>query len=233
MSSFNFDNINELIQNTNNIISCGPDCMQQKKESELKQKYLDAINNKDTADYQISVAAKNYYTFSQGDSGYNTYLDKESESKADNIINDYKTNFSNNFDSISNKIDVYNSIFLNVNNVEDLFKKYEKDNKKLENNLKNKSSDIITNDRKTFYEEEGIKKLDFYYYFFAGVYIIILIIFFLAIIFVNSNTPLFKRVLIFLLLVIYPFFIMLLYNILKKMYNRVKDFVPSNAYRNI
>jgi hypothetical protein len=93
MSSFNLNNFNDLIKNANSILSCGPECVKQKTASELEQKYLAAQTNQKTAEYQVSDAAKNYVTFTQGESGYNEYLDKELGSKASSIANNYNANY--------------------------------------------------------------------------------------------------------------------------------------------
>lgn len=233
MSTFNLNNFNDLIKNANSILTCGPDCVKQKTALDLEQKYLAAQTNEKTAQYQVSDAAKNYVTFTQGESGYSEYLDNELGNQATSIANNYKTNFNNNINIIKDKINTFNSLFLNVTNVSDLYKKYKRENDLLEKKLKNKSSDIITNDRKTYYEEEGITKLKKYYYFFLLVYIVVLVIFLLACIFVNTTVSIFVRFFVLLILIFYPFILMLLFNTLKKMTHRIKDFIPSYAYRNI
>jgi len=233
MSSFNLDNFNDLIKNANSIISCGPDCVKEKTAAELKQEYETAQYNKNNSQYNVSTAAKNYITFTQGQSGYNDYLDQELSKKADTISNNYNTNFTNNINIIKNNINTFKSLFLNANNVSDLYEKYKHENDILENSLKNKSADIITNDRKTYYEEEGISKLDNYYKFFLWIYFFVVFIFLLSIIFVDTDVKLYTRILIFIVLVIYPFIIMFVFNFIKNVVNRIKDYIPSNAYRNI
>jgi uncharacterized membrane protein len=233
MSTFNLNNFNDLIKNANSVLSCGPDCVEQKTASDLKQKYLTAQTNEKTAQYQVSDAAKNYLTFTQGESGYNEYLDNDLGNKATSITNNYNTNFNNTINIIKDKINTFNSLFLNVKNVSDLYKKYKDENDFLENKLQNKSADIITNDRKTYYEEEGISKLKNYYYFFILIYIIILVIFTLACIFVNTTVSVFIRFIVLLILICYPFILFYVFESLKKMTHRIKDFIPSYAYRNI
>lgn len=233
MPTFNLDNFNDLINNANNIISCGPDCMNQKTTTDLREKYLTAQNNEKTAQYQVFDATKNYVTFTQGESGYNDYLDNELGTKAEAISRDYNTKFSNSINLIKGKINTFNGLFLNVSNVSDLYKKYKSENDFLENKLKNQSADIITNDRKTYYEEEGIGKLHNYYYFLLLIYIFILVVFLLSSIFVTTSVSIFIRILVFCFLLIYPFLLMIIFNFIKNMINRIKDYLPSHAYRNI
>jgi hypothetical protein len=233
MSLFNVDNLNDLISNTNNIISCGPDCVKENTAAELKQKYEQAQYNQVNAEYNVSNSAKNYITYTEGESGYNEYLDEELGKKANKTANDYNKNFNNNAIIIENNINTFKSLFLNESNIRDLYVKYKNENDTLEQKLKNTSADIITNDRKSYYEEEGVSKLNNYYYFFIVIYILVLIVFLLATIFVNTTVSLFNRIIILILLIIYPFIIMFLFDFIKKIGSRIKNYIPSYAYRNI
>jgi Fe2+ transport system protein B len=56
----------------------------------------------------------------------------------------------------------------------DLYKKYKTENAELTDELKNKTNDVLTNDRKTYYEDQQNDTLNgYYYYFFMVVYLII------------------------------------------------------------
>jgi hypothetical protein len=233
MSLFDLNKFNDLINNVNKSISCGPSCVQQKTADQLKQKYIDAQTNKDTAEYQVFNAAKNYITYTQGEPGYTDYLEKQLTSKGDTIASTFNQNFINNSDIIKNNINTFKSLFINVSNVRDLYNKYKNENDKLEDDLINQSHDILTNDRKTYYEDQGINNLNTYYYFLIVIYFIIVTIFLLAIIFVNTTIKLSYRILILFVLIIYPFIIMFVFNLINDTINKIKDYIPSNAYRRI
>ena len=233
MSLFDFNKFNDLINNVNNSINCGPSCVEKNTVEQLKQKYLDAQTNQETADYQVFNAAKNYITYTEGEPGYNTYLEKTLTSKGNSIADTFNQNFINNSSIIKNNINTFKSLFINVNNVKDLYNKYKNDNDNLEDELKNKSHDILTNDRKSFYQDQGINNLNTYYTFLLVVYIVIVVVFLLAIIFVKTEVKLFYRILILISLIIYPFIIMFAFNTIKDTINTVKDYIPSNAYRRI
>ena len=73
---------------------------------------------------------------------------------------------------------LYAGLSTNLNNVLDLSTKYELENKMLFKKLKEETNDIMTNQRKTFYQEEGINRLRFYYfYFLLTIYVIFVIAF--------------------------------------------------------
>jgi len=204
-SNFNINNFNDLINQANKIISCGPSCSQENKAQLLKQKYLDAQDNVINAPHQLSDATKNYIIYTQGDAGYDEYLDEELEKKADVIISMYKDNFTNDVNNIQANLKTYKGLEINYNNIIDLYKKYKYENGVLENKYKDKKSDILTNDRKTYYKDQSIDKLNGYYYFLLFIYVIIVIIYFLSIILVNSKVKFSVRLLFLLLMVLYPF----------------------------
>jgi ABC-type transport system involved in cytochrome bd biosynthesis fused ATPase/permease subunit len=57
-----------------------------------------------------------------------------------------------------------------------LFKKDKKENIELYQELKDESNDILTNERKTYYEDQNIDSLKTYYYYFLLVIYIICVI---------------------------------------------------------
>lgn len=233
MSSFNLNNFNDLINQANQLITCGPSCQQSQTSSQLKQNYLNAETNMISAPQQLFNAQKEYITYTKGVSGYNEFMDKELQTKADAIANTYQKKIDDEINVIKQKIQTYDGLSTNFNNLVDLYKKYKKENHMLETKLKDKSSDILTNDRKTYYEDQGISTLNTYNYFLIGVYAFIIIVFLLSIFLVKTSVKLSGRIFILILMVIYPFICYGFFHLLYKMYNRVKEYLPSNAYRNL
>jgi hypothetical protein len=204
-SNFNMNNFNDLINQANKLISCGPSCQKEKQSELLKQKYLEAQYNVTHAPEELSEATKNYIIYTQGDSEYNDYLDKDLEKKADAIISMYKTNLTSDINNIQTNLTTYKGLQINYDNIIDLYKKYKNENDSLEKKLKGKTSDIITNDRKTFYKDQTIDQLNGYYYFLFFVYVLVVIVYFLSIFLVNSNVNLSIRILVLILMIMYPF----------------------------
>jgi hypothetical protein len=233
MSNFNLNNLNDLINQANQIISCGPSCTQNQTTNQLKQNYLDAESNMVSAPQKFIAAQKEYITYTKGESGYNEFIDKELETKAEAIANTYQSKFDSEIENIEDKIKTYNGLLINHNNLVDLYKKYKKDNNKYEQMLKNKSSDILTNDRKTYYEDQGILTLKTYYFILISIYTLIVIVFLLSIFLVKSSVKLSIRFLILILLILYPFICYGFFHLLYKSYNNIKEYFPSNAYKNL
>ena len=233
MSSFNLNNFNDLMSQANQLITCGPSCQQDQSLSQLQQNYLNAEANMVSAPQQFKSAQKAYYTYTKGQAGYNEYIDKELKAKADAIANQYQEKIDYDISSVKEKINTYQGLLVNFNNIIDLYKKYKTENNKLENNLKTKSSDILTNDRKTYYEDQGITSLNTYYSFLIGIYIFVVVVFLLSIFLVKTNVSFKVRFFVLFLMIIYPFVCYGLFHLLYKFYNNIKGIFPSNAYRTL
>jgi hypothetical protein len=200
---------------------------------QLQQNYLDAETNMISAPQQLLTAQKKYISHTEGESGYNEFLDKELEEKADTVANSYQIKFNSDVEIIKQKNKIYDGLVINYNNLIDLYKKYKIENDKMIYVLKNKSSDILTNDRKTYYEDQGITTLKTYYFLFLCFYIFIVVVFLLSILLVKSNVKLSTRIFILFLMVIYPFICYGFFHLLYKLFNQIRSYFPSNAYRNL
>ena len=233
MANFDLDKFNQLINQANQSISCDETCMQNKKKEELGQKYSEAQTNVVSAPEKLYSAKKEYIVFTEGEGAYNEYINNELQQKANEIANKFTTKFDNDVNLLDTYIANYNGLLINFNNVVDLYKKYKMENSDLEKKLKSLSSDIITNDRKTFYEDEGLENLKKTYYIFAFIYFFIVFIFFLSIFLVGTNISLYSRIGILVLLIVYPFVSIWLYNAVKKLFTYAGKYVPKNVYTSL
>ena len=233
MPNFNLNNFNDLINQANQLISCGPSCSKNQTTTKLEQNYLDAQTNMVSAPQQLITAQKKYITYTKGESGYNEFQDKQLEEKADTVANSYQIKFNSDVEIIKQKNKIYDGLVINYNNLIDLYKKYKIENDKMIYVLKNKSSDILTNDRKTYYEDQGITSLKTYYFMFLCFYVFIVVVFLLSILLVKSNFKLSTRFLILFLMVIYPFICYGFFHSLYKLFNNIRSYFPSNAYRTL
>ena len=169
--------LNNLILQASQTISCDSTCQKEKTKEDLKKKYLDAQMNEASASNQVQTAQKNYVTFTEGTSGYNTALETDLTLKATTIADLFQTNFNTEVDNIISNIDTLNGLLINYNNVVDLYNSYKIENKHLHTKFKNNTSDVLTNERKTYYQEQGLQNLNFYYYILLVIYIVIVITF--------------------------------------------------------
>lgn len=76
------------------------------------------------------------------------------------------------------QIDTYNSLVLHYENSKEILNKYKDENDSMEQQLKNQTNNILTNERKTFYEDQQNDQLNTYYYYILWtVYAVIVFLF--------------------------------------------------------
>lgn len=225
---------NSLLEQSQKAMLCGPDCQKEETSQTLQQKYLDAQVNLQTAPTQLQEAAKKYYTYTKGQAGYDDYLNSELQTKADAIIETLKKSFSDSFSYAKTLSNTYSTQIINSQYANQVYKKYLEENALLDTTLKDNSYDIFTNDRKTYYEDQGIEDLKWWYSFFFRFYFIIIIAYVILFFFISSsNFSIISRILILLGLIIYPFIAPRIFVFFVSLYYRFVSILPKNAYLNI
>jgi len=227
-SSFNLNKFNSMIDEAAKAVSCNPECQRQKKIDELKQKYLDAKTNLASGPNNVYVSRKNYVVFDQGEPAYNDLITNELTKEAEKITSFYKKNFDDESQNILFSIKTYSGLIVNKQNVYDLYLKYKEENIELFDKLKHETNDVLTNDRKTYYQDQGISNLGFVYYYILVIIYAIFVLGFVIFNFIFPTQTSFKiRIALFVLMILLPFisswfldkiilFIYDIYNILPK-----------------
>jgi hypothetical protein len=142
--------------------------------------------------------------------------------------------FDNTATQVNTKIDTYNGLFINLENVYDLYSKYEKRNKQLLLDLKDETNDVLTNERKTYYEDQGIDSLKFYYYYFLlTIYIVCVIMFGFFSLRYPSQFSIMARIGIFILLSILPFISSFILGNFIYLLHEAYNLLPKNVYKTI
>lgn len=159
--------------------------------------------------------------------------DDKLKEKVENIVSILKNNFNKSLSETTDLLYSYNSLYLNLNNVLELLIKYLKETYNLEKDIKNTSSDILTNDRKTYYEEQSIDRLKTFYNWMKYLYILIKIIHLICIFVIPTNLSIQKHILIFILLSLYPFIIDPIFNLLNWIYQKIVSIIPKNVYKTL
>ena len=205
VSNEDISKINSWVLQLQEQIACDGPCLQKREAERLKQKMINAETNIMSAPSQYQVAQKNYVTFTQGDAAYNELFQKQLNEEADKIIEEYKESYDEMSKKIKTQIETYEGIFLNFENVMDLYVKYKKENAELFKQLKNTTSDVLTNERKTFYQDQQVDTLKFYYYYiFLIIYCICVFCFAIFSLIYPSKTDWKIRLAIFIALILLP-----------------------------
>ena len=224
---------NEFLDNANNALSCDSKCQEQKNKNELKKKYLEAKTNLLSAPNQVETTYKNYLTYTQGDTAYNEYRENELQKKAETVVITFKTNFSDEIKKSKESYDTYSGLLLNFTNIVELYKKLVKENVELTLAVKNKTSDVLTNDRKTYYEDQNIDNLNFYHTIILIIYIIFLIGFAVSIFLFPSSSSRASLLGILVFFIIYPFICVRIFKFVYHIKDIIMGIFPKDVYSDI
>jgi hypothetical protein len=225
--------INQMLAQSADALMCGPDCQKNRQSEKLHQVYLDAQTNVVSAPAQLKQAEKNYYTFADGDAGYNSVLDKQLNQKADDMGSTMQQEFINNVGNVTSLNDTYDSLATNYDHVLELYNDYISENESLNNKIQARGIDIVTTDRKTYYETQNYDILLSWYNIFRWIYFMLVIIYIIAMFLVPSSFSLFYQVMKLIPIIIYP--LALSYTI-PKLYSIIEwlwMLYPKNIYKTL
>lgn len=224
--------VNALIAQSNNALMCGPSCQREKQLSDLEEKYVGAKNNVRSAPTQLETAKKNYYLALEGQSGYNKMVLDTATKDAKKEINVLQTKFNETYKNVESLIVTHDSLTTNLNYMNALSQEYAVENIKMAKVLKKIRGDIITNDRKTYYEQQNVDHLEWWYNWFKILYIIFLIFLIIAVLLKVQGWI--KKIFIILIFVLYPVFITpLVKYILKLIHSILSAILPKDVYLTI
>jgi hypothetical protein len=206
VKSFDMSKFNSFIQQASDTIMCNSDCQKQKETDKLKKAYEKAQETLASAPSQLQTAKQKYVVYTQGQTVYDELRDEELAGKATIIADAFKENFEKEVTKIQSQISSYNGLLMNYNNVLELLMKYKIENVELLKDIKKETNDVLTNERKTFYEDQNIGTLKFYYfYFLLSIYVICVICFCVFSLIYSSQTSWMLRLGIFFAFVALPF----------------------------
>jgi hypothetical protein len=109
---------NKVINSTSKELLCGPgsQCAIDKESNNLEQKYIESQNNVDTAPQQLLESEKNYYLYSQGQKGYNQFLNTKYTSEADTVVKDITDIFNLELQKVMQMNNTLKSLTVNYEN---------------------------------------------------------------------------------------------------------------------
>jgi lipopolysaccharide export LptBFGC system permease protein LptF len=205
-NQFDLNKFNSFLDKATQAISCNSDCQKQQLEQKLKDKYLNAQSNLSLAEPEFQVAKKNYYTYVSGQNGYDEMIEEEFSQAADLIIQKFKANYADEIGKIKSQLETYNGLLINLRNVVDLDKKYKEENRQLYKQLKEDTNDILTNERKTYYENQQIASLNAYYHYILwAIYIVVVLCLVVFSLIYPSQTSFNVKIILVIIFAILPF----------------------------
>ena len=230
-NQIDMNKFNTLISQASDAVLCNSECRKQRETDKLKQNYLNSQTNLASASNQVQVAQKYYVTFTEGPSGYNDLLDNQLQEKAQGIADTFTEYFDSDSKEVTTQIDTYEGLLLNFKNVAELYLKYKTENVQLIKDLKDETNDVLTNERKTYYEDQKIDGLkSFYYYILLGIYIICLIGFIIFSLMYPSQSSLINKIVTFICFILLPFFSTWILEKFIYLIYTLYELLPKNVY---
>ena len=168
--------LNQLLEQSTNALMCGPSCQKDKKKEELKQAYDAAQSNLYSAPAQVEETKRQYYEFSKGSAFYDRMQETDLEKKAAKLA----VKLKNAFNQVWNQAEVVcthlQTATINSSNTSELLDDYVTENTAAKKALNSTRADIITNDRKTYYEADSLTRLLFWYAVYWYLYYLLVIV---------------------------------------------------------
>lgn len=212
---------------------CDANCQKQQTLTELQNKLENAKANLSNAPSEYQVAKKNYLIQLNGSNVYNKTVEGDLTEKVDKIATTLQNNFDNNYQEVTTLLSNYQGTYVNLNNVIDLLKKYIEENVLLLHEIKNTSSDVITNDRRTYYEDQGLENLKKYYKWMKYIYILMAFIYLIIVYFYPNPMTNKSKIIIFIFIIIYPFIINPIFRLIFKFFKKILSFLPKDVYHTL
>jgi hypothetical protein len=215
-------------------LTCGPDCQAQENIDNLRQIYLDAELNLQTAPTKLTVAEKNYLVSTLGESGYSDYMTTKLTVQSNKIGDKITTSFEKVATESTNLSGLYETLYTNYDYLQDLYDNYDTINSDLKIDINKATGDVVTSDRKTYYESQNYNYLKKWYTVYKFIYIAIIIIFIIFLFVRRSDYSFVSRFFILIFFILYPIYItQSVFWIWNNIILRIWELLPSNIYKSI
>lgn len=229
----NQDKINELLNNASEALICGPACQKLKVGEELKKKYLNAETKIKTAPIDLERAKKNYYVFTEGRTFYDNMLEEELTKKAESISQLLGNNFNDEESSAKTMNQYLNTGLINSSYVKELLNNYIEKNNEINLMLRNNRGDILTNDRKTYYETQELERLELWHKIWFRMFYVLVFVFNLCWLICPSEYSWKVKIVLSFLLSFYPYYIDYVLRSIYKFFAGIYKSLPKNVYNNL
>jgi len=214
---------NAMVTAQTNDSICDASCQYDASVNALYKAMENARLNEIQAPYEYEQAEEAYYAFI-GES-------KQFEEEQYNILKEeYEITFDELIHNDRQLNDNYNTMYINTNNSYDLYLDLLSKNEKLRKQLNITASNIFTNDRKSVYENQGLKTIQLHGKILFIFHILFVIFFIFAIFYFKTTLSIYRKIFFIILVILQPMIGRLIMFILNKLYDSVKLILPKNVY---
>jgi hypothetical protein len=214
---------NAMVTAQTNDAICDASCQYDASLNALYQAMENARLNEIRSPYEYEQAEEAYYAF-LGES-------KKFEEEQYNILKEkYEISLYELLHKDRQLNDNYNTMYINTNNSYDLYLDLLTRNEKLRKQLNITASNIFTNDRKSVYENQGLKTIQMHGKILFIFRILFVIFFIFAIFYFKTTLSIYWKIFLIILVILQPMIGRLIMFLLNKIYNTVKQILPKNVY---
>jgi len=229
VSSQMFTQFNNLVTAQTNAAICDASCQYDASLNALFKTMENARLNEIKAPYEYEQAEEAYYAF-LGQSVPNNFQEQKINEKYTVLMEQYRVQFDEIFHKNYQLNNNYNTMYINTNNSYELYLDVLNTNESLRKQFNITASNIFTNDRKSMYENEGLKTVQAHGKILFIFHVIFVIFFIFAIFYFKTSLSIYKKILLIILIILQPMIARLIMFVLKKIYNSVKQLLPKNVY---
>lgn len=151
--------------------------------------------------------------------------------EANLIVNNYKKEYNDELVKLNGLLSSYKTSLINLENTTDLYQQYKQNGEQLFDLLKGNTNDVLTNERKTYYEDQEIDSLNFYYYLLLIIYVIVIICLAGLPLIYPTQYDWKVRLLIIIMFSVLPFISTWLLGIIIKIIYWLYSLLPKNVYK--
>lgn len=223
-------NANELIETQKQFLACDAQCEHDKKLAKLREIYDTKEDNLETAPMQMEVARKNYLEFKYGQDDYVTKASVALKKEADKVIADMTQIWTQEKDMITALISDYNTMMKTHADMERYRDRISASVDRLDKNYEAKQNDTITNDRKAFYQNQGVDNLRYWFYFLRWAYAAIVMTFIVGVFSLPTTKSSKLKYGMLTLLVVFPFVVAVIAVASFAMIRTILSKLPYNAF---
>jgi hypothetical protein len=160
-------------------------------------------------------------------------LENELKQKADNIGNLIYVKFKEEVDQAKTLNTFLNTDIINTKNTLELYKNYFVKNEDAEKIIKYSHGDILTNDRKSYYENQEKDSLKGWYNIFLVSYYILALVYFGRFVIQDKTMFNYKKILIVIFLIIFPYIIDPITVWVISLIQKIANLLPKDVYHDL
>ena len=108
--------------------------------------------------------------------------------------------------------------------------KYDDENDNYNTNTQKEFTDMLKNERTTFYEDQGIDSLHYYYYWLLAVYILTVIVCIVSFFIFPSDWSSMKKIMMVIVLILLPFGSSYIMAVIIRLLHGAYNLLPKNVY---